>query len=293
MYKLLLRHTTWPLAWCLAILSFFTSCEQGDNEGLEPKPTPTTCRLVKEYNPKDTASYTTYQYDSQNRLTLQTNYEESKPKSTYAFSFNAAGQMEKMTVKFKVSYFYGQQEITENVIDIYSFERNTQGQITKFLKTRPLPTTGYYAEGKLEGICTYDSEGNRTRVINNYYTNMEVTETVREYTYVNGNCTKEVITQSGFPEIKTEYEYYLDKEDKLKDFYQHYLRKNLMGPTANKNLKKKETKYNNGQVGATLSISHVFNEQGYVTDYVMDYNFKNPNGVEADITTTIAEYDCF
>ncbi|PSR55908.1 hypothetical protein AHMF7605_21590 [Adhaeribacter arboris] len=258
-----------------------------------PQAEPTACRIVKLYNQKDTTSYTTYQYDSQNRLTLQTTYGQGKVKSTYAYSFNALGQMEKFTVKQKATYFYGQQELTENIVDVFTFERNTLGLITKFFKTRPIPTTGLFTDGKLEGTCEYDREGNRTRITSTYNTNMAVYNAVREYTYLNGNCMKEVIHQPGLPDIKTEYEYYLDKEEKLRDFYQTYARKYLMGPTANKNMLKKETKYDGkGQAAATLLITYEFNELGYALKNIMDYNFQNPDGVEADIFTNIAEYEC-
>ncbi|WP_146153651.1 hypothetical protein [Adhaeribacter arboris] len=281
MKKPLLRTSTRPLALCLGLLSFLSSCEKKeDTPALEVKPT--TCLPSKNYNAADPTQYTTFQYDDLQRLTRISDYVKGKESRASIYEYNAQGQVGRITITDEaLSIDLG---LPDKVYMIYTFDYNSLGQVSKYSSYKPWLNNSYALE---ETTCEYDSEGNRTKTTTTTDNGANSFTTV--YTYKDGNCIQRDINQGPSPVGPTFYQYDLSKENKLRSFNQKFSLMHLTGPTASKNMSAESTQTNaDPQHNSTYKQTYEYNEHGYPTKVNDTWkNFFNSG------TTVIAmEYVC-
>ncbi len=288
---------------CLIMTSFmlleFTGCKEEEAippkepiaeeipKVAEPLPTELTtaekplCRTTKSYvYVRDIISTTTFEYDSEDRLIAQKGISTSgtgESGYTKSFEYNLRGQVIRHTSK---SYY---KEGTQQGSADWStfFEYDQKGQVIKLEEVRVNTQTG--KETRFTYTQEYDSEGNRTKVSRLYGDSAAV---VSLYEYKDGDCVKAITNMGSNFERVTEYEYYLDRENK-KQAEQATIWG--YGHSAEKHMLKKETATpkDESQSGYYNEYSYEYNDQGFVVKSIID-----PAGGEQYVTTIINEYVC-
>ena len=236
MKTFLLNTNSLFFTFFLIVLSTLSSCEK--NEGIDPESTSTApeclrTKWIAQYSHADEPfDSRIYHYDSQNRLVKWTSTFQEKDKAEATYEYNSQGQLIKLTIKDK---YLSNGQFTIDVTDIFTFEYNEKGQVTKYVQERPVPQSGTYSRATSETILEYDSEGNRTKSTRTSpdYPNPYVSE----FIYQGGNIIKAVYGKDLPSERVEDYEYYLDREDKYR---QILLLTYLTSHTPSKNMIKKK-----------------------------------------------------
>ncbi|PSR56074.1 hypothetical protein AHMF7605_22510 [Adhaeribacter arboris] len=277
--KPFLHIFNWTIAWCLIFLFLLSSCEKAE-ENPEPKETPSECRLSKFIYGLDSTKYTTYLFDNQNRI-LQSKKSTNKDWELTTFNYNASGKLVTINREAKV---FNRDGVANDYSSVYLYEYNSMGQIAKYKITQPASAG---SKPISETVCSYDSEGNRIKTTTTFENgNTPITNV---YTYENGNCVKAVYNYGSSLESTTQYEFYLDKENKHSSINNFNVLMHFMGRTGNKNLLKSETE-NLQAVDLTLhyQYSYDYNEQGFPIRQYIIY----PENFTPKTATYLMEYNC-
>lgn len=242
-------------------ITILSSCNKDDG----PTPGPDAilaCKVTKIID--EDGEIVNVEYDSKDRITKMIDIEDGDDYSqVYEYDNNNR--------VIKISYFDGTQPDGSSTV-----EYNSNGQWTKMLATESGDTDTYLAE--------YDGNGNRTKITEKDQTNN--TNYTTTFEYANGNVMKETRTSTvgGTPYTSTTaYEYYMDKEDKLKPL-KELLSMGYTG-TASKNMVKKATyTYSFGGSTSIDNYTYEYNDKGFPTKVTtIDNN-------SSDITSF--EYQC-
>ncbi|MDO1451199.1 hypothetical protein Q0590_33305 [Rhodocytophaga aerolata] len=276
------------IALYLLSLTFLTSCEK-DDQGARIAQTTPACRLTKIYNPDKPTDYTIYKYDNEGKLTQAISYYEGQEDMVMNYEYNPQDQLTKHIVKNNRYWDNGRQTTKGEVTTL---EYNQKGQIAKYVQLNSIPYNEISYQSKIETTCEYDLEGNRTK-------NLQVTSNSTTYhtstftsifTYQDGNCIKAQFGQGAPSEFITEYEYYLDMENKQRSFSQSYYYSSLSSMTPSKNMMKKMTasftQYPTSNY--TIENSYQYNTEGFATTQTIVQKTQNGSAT----LTTIAEYEC-
>ena len=197
-------------------LLIITSCKKHDNDSLDNKNNSNS-------DCKDTPARIEYgmsafdvNYNSQGKPTQITNYKmafnldgtELPPteKTAYVIEYNPQGQATKLSrsTNAKLEHYY-------------LFEYNAKRQITK--------QTDYDSQGQSNTYSTADYDNNGSLIKTTTLTQGNSIEATSDYEYANGNLIKKIVKNIYNPDLKEyydadfSYEYYLDKEVKLKTFF--------------------------------------------------------------------------
>ncbi len=239
------------------------------------------CRRTKSYHyTGDITSTTTFEYDVEDRLIHQNGTSISgtgESGYTKSFEYNLKGQVIKHTNK---SYFKEGTRQSASAWDIF-FAYNEKGQVVKLEDVMMNIQDG--KETRRIYTQEYDSEGNRTRVNRLYGDSAAV---VSLFEYRNGDCIKATLYIGTQYERVTEYEYYLDRVNKLQaeqtsvwgyshSAPKHMLRKETSTPKADP------------QLAYYLNYSYEYNDKGFAVKGAI-----TPSGAQDNATTFLDEYIC-
>jgi hypothetical protein len=175
---------------------------------------------------------------------------------------------------------------TDGKVDSYvTYEYNQASQLVKI--------TTHQADGKISitGLHEYDSNGNRvkTTFTSNQWGTTPVTSTTT-YEYAGGNLVKSTDNSGGpWLDVTTEYEYYLDRENKLSTYEE-----TILGERPNRNLLKKRTHtypaLDNADYRSTSEYTYEYNDKGFPTKVTSV--FRNNQTSDVYTTETSYEYQC-
>jgi hypothetical protein len=274
-----------PFLFCLFALLFLSSCKK--DEGTVPNSWP-SCQVIKTYDAAQPTTYTTFQYNADKKPLEWSAFSQGKETNVKAFEYNAQGQLIKTIAKFRYFSIWVQKTVEE--VDTIKFEYNTKGQIAKYVVVHVDTTNLLGHQSTYSGICEYDAEGNRTKIIQTSPTSTEPYVCV--FTYQGGNCIKAVYGQGLSYESSEEFEYDLNTEDKAQFFNDSFVQYTILGHSVNKNIIKKiDAAYKqNSNQNATIGFSYEFNQKGFPTKYRVVFTATNVDYTSS--SETVLEYNC-
>lgn len=242
---------TLPGLTCLFVALLFTGCSKEN----DPAPAGPSCKLMQSSFASGSNNFITrYTYDSQNRLTESVTDNGTRKHSSISYEYNPKGQLSKY-----IGQDFRYDEASNETVNTrtYTFDYNEKGQVSGYqlstTSTNPVvpPTTS-------TSTCTYDSQGNRTKVTTQSGTNAP---TVDLHEYRDGNCIKTTLRAGESNEAVLAYEYYLDQEFKTRNA----AHVGAFGPSASKHMVKKTTQ-TLANVPDYLFVSertYEFNDKGF------------------------------
>lgn len=174
---------------------------------------------------------------------------------------------------------------TDGEVDSYlTYEYNQAGQLVKI--------TNHHADGSIASTGTheYDSNGDRvkTTFTGKQWDNEPAASTIT-YEYAGGNLVRSTNNGGPWLDVITEYEYYLDRENKLTAFEE-----TVLGELPNRNLLKKRTHTYPPVDGVTYTsasqYTYEYNDKGFPTKVISTSRDNQSSKVYT--YETLYEYQC-
>jgi hypothetical protein len=256
---------------CTLAAFFISSCT--NNRDPNPDVLP-SCRITKRVYENNSTIYWLYKYDDQHRISRYEQYEGSDRVSLTTYEYNHQGRIVKKI-----------QEITpptaansypETITCIYEY--NSQGLATANACTSNINTNS------TKGTSEYDVAGNLAKSNFIQVQGDKIYTNVRVYEYKDGNLIKAIDNPGSLTEMTSEYEYYLDQENKSKEDATQY----MYGGSPSRNMLKKGTTTSRDGINTYQVYTYEYNEQGYPIKELVTYSLGYANGYQAYLN----EYAC-
>jgi hypothetical protein len=258
----------------LPLVAFLTF--SGCNREKDVAPNTPACKPVKQtihsVDGTEPDTHIAVEYNAQEKLSRVSVQTEGLTGQYSLLEYGPTGHLVKLTA------YYSDGQVSNYQV----YEYNQAGRLVK--------VTYHDADGTVSNTFTleYDSNGNRVKTVSQSNASGTEQASSTTYEYAGGNVVRSTDTGGLFGGMVTEYEYYLDRENKLSTYEEI-----VYGEVSSRNLLKKRTRTFPKSIEGfmyTSEFTYEYNDKGFPTKVISTSKNNQMPGIHT--TEALYEYQC-